>query len=138
MVDAVQSNVMKHLAFRSALNAGMFVGYSTVVLGNPISNSVLYNALAASSSAIASETIIKYLVPEIIPAKSQGLQGIGWSLAEAAGTGAIYSMVFPRVFPGLAGAIDMRQLAMTGFAIDFASQTFGPKVAALLEGGQTY
>jgi hypothetical protein len=87
MIDAVNSNVMKRLAFRSALNAATL--YSTIVLQNPISNSVLYNAATASGSAIASETTIKCLVPEIVPAKSQGLQGIGWSLAEAAGAGAV-------------------------------------------------
>ena len=138
MGDAVNASVMKHLAFRSALNAAMFAGCSTAVLGNPISNSVLCNAAAASASAVAAETTIKYLVPEVIPAKSQGLQGIGWSLAEAGLTGVIYSQVFPRVFPSIAGAVDQRQLAMVAAGIDMAAQQFGPKVAALLEGGTTY
>ena len=138
MVDSVNAGAMKHLAFRAGLNAAMFVGYSTLVLGNPINNNVLLNAAAASGSAVLSESIVRYAVPSLLPAKSQGLQGIGWSAVEAAGTGVIYSQLFPRMFPALAGAVDQQQLAMVGFGIDLSSQILGPRVAALLEGGDTY
>ena len=138
MVDSLETNAMKHLAFRAGLNAAMFIGYSTLVLGNPISNNVLMNAAAASGSAVLSESMVRYAVPSLLPAKSQGIQGLGWSMVEAAGTGVIYSQVFPRVFPALAGAVDRNQLAMVGFGIDLGSQILGPRVAALMEGGQTY
>ena len=138
MVDSIESNVMKHLIFRMGVTSSMFLGYSTLVLGNSISPNVVYNALAAAGSAAAAETGVRYLMPHITHAKSQGLNS-GLNIAlEADATVVIYSQLFPRIFPAIAGSVSMQQLAMTGALIDASSQLVAPKVAAMLEGGSAY
>jgi hypothetical protein len=129
---------MRHLAFRAGLTGAMFVGYSSFVLGNRVSNAVLLNAATAAGSAVAAETAVKYVAPHIVNYKAQGLNGGLPMLAEGVLTGVIYSQAFPRVFPALAGTTSMQELATVGAGIDIAAQVVGPRVGAMLSGEQSY
>ena len=74
MVDSIEANVMKHLIFRIRVTSSLFLGYSTLVLGNSVSPNAMYNALAAAGSAVTAETGVRYLMSHINHAKIQRIK----------------------------------------------------------------
>ena len=134
----IDSSAMKHHMYRAGITGAMFIGYSTLVLGNGVSTSTLLNAGLASASAVAAETTVRYVVPHVTTFKAQGLNSGLPMVAEAGLTGLYYSMAFPRVFPALGGSVDTQQLALVGAGLDAASQVVAPRLAAMLEGQQAY
>ena len=136
--SSLGSAAMKHLLFRAGLTGTGFVLYSTLVLGNGISPSVLTNAAAASAAAVGAETTVKYIAPHVIAYKAQGISGGLPMLAEAGLTGLYYSQIFPRIFPEAGRSTSMQELVTIGAGMDAAAQIIGPRIGAMLAGEQVY
>ena len=97
--SSLDSAAMKHLLFRAGLTGTGFVLYSTLVLGNGISPSVLTNAAAASAAAVGAETTVKYIAPHVIAYKAQGINGGLPMLAEAGPHGTLLLANLPAHLP---------------------------------------
>ena len=130
--NAIESNVMTHLAFRSAVVAGLFTAYSTLYLRKSISPQVLQNAAIASAASVAAESAMRYAVgPALSISKANGLNSIGMIGAEAALSGLLFSKGHQMLF---GSAVPIQQLAITGALLDGAAQVLGPKLSNIVTG----
>ena len=132
-----EPNDMSHLLVGAGLTGAAFVLYSTVYRGAGLTNEVFINAAAASAASVGAETAVRFVAPHIIPLKQKGLNGGIPLVLEGALAGAMYSRIFPIVFPQFADT-PMMNLFQTGAALDIGAQLLQPRIEAALVGEQTY
>ena len=119
----------KHEMYRFALVGAMTLGY-TAYLGRPLSNRAFMNAATLAGSSVASEFVVRNVMGSIV--SSAGIKAPFHMAAEAAGSGFIYAMAYPRVIGGRSPGFT--SLAYTGALIDGAAQIAGPRVSKVLSG----